>query len=383
MNPYLLIAIALSIALVVTAFVLPKCVRIARRLNIVDNPSARRLNKEPVPVLGGVAVFFGIFVSAMILSSIENCSELFIVFSVRLMMLYTGVTDDIMDIRPFAKFCVQILAMIILMSLGGLRLDNFHGLFGIYQLPDYISIPLTLFAGVGIINAINLIDGVDGLSSGYGIIASTLCGICFLSTRDMTFAILAFAFVGALIPFFIHNVFGRKYKMFIGDGGTLVLGTAFVVFIMRILQSPGIERFYPGIIAYLIAIFAVPVFDTLRVMTIRVVKKKSPFSPDKTHLHHLFIGLGFSHAETTLIVLTLNLSVLLMWAITGWSNVSEEIQLAIVIVMAVTVTTGIYSSVKFIQHKRPATYAKICKVISENRLRRQGIFIHIQRLLDR
>ncbi len=383
MNPYLLIAIALSIALVVTAFVLPKCVRIARRLNIVDNPSARRLNKEPVPVLGGVAVFFGIFVSAMILSSIENCSELFIVFSVLLMMLYTGVTDDIMDIRPFAKFCVQILAMIILMSLGGLRLDNFHGLFGIYQLPDYISIPLTLFAGVGIINAINLIDGVDGLSSGYGIIASTLCGICFLSTRDMTFAILAFAFVGALIPFFIHNVFGRKYKMFIGDGGTLVLGTAFVVFIMRILQSPGIERFYPGIIAYLIAIFAVPVFDTLRVMTIRVVKKKSPFSPDKTHLHHLFIGLGFSHAETTLIVLTLNLSVLLMWAITGWSNVSEEIQLAIVIVMAVTVTTGIYSAVKYIRYRHPVTYARMRKVISENRLRRQGIFIHIQRLLDR
>ena len=383
MNPYLLIAIALSIALVVTAFVLPKCVRIARRLNIVDNPSARRLNKEPVPVLGGVAVFFGIFVSAMILSSIENCSELFIVFSVLLMMLYTGVTDDIMDIRPFAKFCVQILAMIILMSLGGLRLDNFHGLFGIYQLPDYISIPLTLFAGVGIINAINLIDGVDGLSSGYGIIASTLCGICFLSTRDMTFAILAFAFVGALIPFFIHNVFGRKYKMFIGDGGTLVLGTAFVVFIMRILQSPGIERFYPGIIAYLIAIFAVPVFDTLRVMTIRVVKKKSPFSPDKTHLHHLFIELGFSHAETTLIVLTLNLSVLLMWAITGWSNVSEEIQLAIVIVMAVTVTTGIYSAVKYIRYRHPVTYARMRKVISENRLRRQGIFIHIQRLLDR
>ena len=307
------IVLPIVIASMAVSMVHPKLVKVAKLKNIVDNPNARKLNKMPVPVLGGVGVFFGLMLSLSVAGYyIPEMSIPFELIIAMLIMLYTGVGDDILSLSPRLRFGMQIFTVCLMMFLGGIYVDDFHGLWGVYKLPHAIAIALTLVSCVGIINSINLIDGVDGLCSGYGMFASILFATCFLRMGDVSYAVLAFAVFGALIPFMLHNMFGRRYKMFMGDGGSLVLGFICSLFVMRVIQS-GYDVVTGSTISFTLAVLAVPVFDTLRVMTARMLQRRSPFSPDKTHLHHMFIALGFSHVITALNVIALNGLVVVAW----------------------------------------------------------------------
>ncbi|MBR6559527.1 MAG: undecaprenyl/decaprenyl-phosphate alpha-N-acetylglucosaminyl 1-phosphate transferase, partial [Alistipes sp.] len=300
---YLLSFIVAAMAVFV---VHPSLVKIAHLKSIVDNPDARKLNKVPVPVLGGVGVFFGIMFSLSVAGYyVEGMNIQFELIIAMLIMLYTGVGDDILQLSPRLRFALQIFVVCLMMFLGGIYIDDFHGLWGIGELPWYIAVTLTIFSCVGIINSINLIDGVDGLCSGYGVFASLAFAFCFLRMGDVSYAILAFAVAGAIFPFMLHNMFGERYKMFLSDGGSLVLGFICSLYVMRVIQS-GNEVVSESTISLTLAVLAIPVFDTLRVMTARIVAKRSPFSPDKTHLHHMFIRLGYSHVITALNVIFLN-----------------------------------------------------------------------------
>lgn len=360
----------------------PRLVKIARIKSIVDNPNARKLNKEPIPILGGVGVFFGIFITVGLFYFYYDCSSLFLVFIAMLLMLFTGVADDILNLSPRIKFLLQIVAVCFLIAEGYL-LDDLHGLYGIHYLPVSLAYPLTLVACVGVINAINLIDGVDGLASGYGMIVTAFCGIIFLQYGDIPYAILAWALVGALFPFFMHNVFGRKYKMFIGDGGSLVLGVIFSAFILNILQYEGTNSLGPYSVSFLMAVFAIPVFDTIRVMLARIAKRRSPFSADKTHLHHLFIRLGFSHVLTTVQIILLNLFVITLWYITAivWP-ISPEIQFWIVFGACLLVTYGIWHVISYLERYRPQIYDRIQQHIKLHYPQRNKFFLKIQQRLD-
>ena len=202
-----------------------------------------------------------------------------------------------------SRFSEGVRGALLLIFIGGSVWNVLHGLWCLDQIPQRVSIPFMLFAAVGIINAINLIDGVDGLSSGYCILTSLLFGMMFWYVEDRTMGMLAVVATGSLIPFFFHNVFGKSSKMFIGDGGTLVMGIVMSVLVIRILRHGSMSEVYDaaniGLISFTLAVLSVSVFDTLRVMTTRILKRKSPFHPDKTHLHHMFIRLGCSHAATT------------------------------------------------------------------------------------
>ena len=290
MENSLLIVAPFLIALAAAALIHPCIVKIAKMKKIVDNPNARKLQKEPVPILGGVVVYFGIFFSVACTHGFADCSSLLVAFAAMMIMLYTGTMDDILDLRPSTRFVVQILAVCLLIFVGHYGLDDLRGLWDIHALPPSEYIPLTIFACVGIVNALNLIDGVDGLSSGYCIMASLIFGAVFTlngTTRPMS--ILALATAGSLLPFFLHNVFGRRSKMFIGDGGTLLMGITMSVFVMRVIQSEGVSHLLDGrgysSVAFTLAVLSIPVFDTLRVMSSRMLKGRSPFHPDKTHLH--------------------------------------------------------------------------------------------------
>ena len=216
----LTVALPIFVASIVVFVIHPHLVKIAKMKMIVDNPNARKLNKEPVPVLGGVGVFFGLMfgigVAGYYTQGMNIQFELIVAMMV---MLYTGVGDDILDLSPTLRFALQIFTVCMMMFLCGIYIDNFHGLWGIYKLPLAVAVLLTLVSCVGIINSINLIDGVDGLCSSYGMFASLLYGICFIRMGDVSYAVMAFSLFGSLIPFLLHNVFGRKYKMFLGDGG--------------------------------------------------------------------------------------------------------------------------------------------------------------------
>lgn len=375
------------IAVLGVCWIHPRLVAIALDKNIVDNPDARKLQRKPIPVLGGIAVFFGTVIGLGCAGIACDCSDLFIVVVAMMIMLYTGTLDDILDLSPALRFLVEIGTVLLLVFVGGYVLDDFHGLWGLGQIPRGVAIPLTVFAAVGIINAINLIDGVDGLSSGYCIMASIQFGVLFWLADDPVMAILAAVSAGSLIPFFFHNVFGKTSKMFIGDGGTLVMGIVMSVFVIRILRHGSMSEVYDaaniGLVPFTLAALSVPVFDTLRVMTARILKRKSPFHPDKTHLHHMFIRLGCSHAATTLAILVLNFFVVLCWWISYMAGCSIDVQLYIVLALSILITFGLYNFMEWhIRHK--TQFVRLLHRIGyRTHLNRTGIFFWLQKKMDR
>ena len=342
------------VALVSTWWIFKKVLKIAHVKNIVDNPDARKLQKTPVPVLGGVAVFFGIISSLIVTGLFYETSSLFAILGVMAVMLYTGTMDDILSLSPSIRFLIEIIVVLMLVFCNKYALNNFHGLWGVNQISEWIAVPLTVFACVGIINAINLIDGVNGLSSGYCIVTCSIFAAVFIMTDDKEAASLAILSVGALIPFFFHNVFGKKSKMFIGDGGTLLMGTIISTFVIGALNTNSViaskvdSNF--GLIPFTIAVLAIPVFDTLRVMSMRIIRGTSPFQPDRTHLHHLLFDMGFSHIGTTFTEIFTNLFVVGIWFVSYKLGASIELQFYIVIGLSFLVTFGLYKFVR-IQEK--------------------------------
>ncbi len=336
-----------------------KILKIAFVKGLVDNPDARKLQKRPVPVVGGLAVYFGLlagvllasaFCQLFMLEEIHVC--LFPVFTAMSVMLYAGAMDDILGLSPRSRLFIEIGAILCLVYSSGMCIDMFRGLWGIWELGWWIAVPLTVFAGVGIINAVNMIDGVNGLSSGLCVTCCVLFGIAFVKARDVSNAVLAFTMAAALVPFYIHNVFGAKSRMFIGDAGTMVMGTLITWFVMCLLSKENEIPYYVNmrsinIIAFALSVLAVPVFDTLRVMTMRVYHKRSPFRPDKTHLHHVFVNAGFSHFFTSSVEILLNLLITGIWALSVVLGAGMDAQLYIVIVGAVFFVWGTYAFLRY------------------------------------
>lgn len=387
MSPLYSIFIPFFVSLLLVGWIHPRLVKIALLKNIVDNPDARKLQRTPVPVLGGVAVFFGIVIGIGSMSAMVNCSGLLIVIMAMMAMLYTGTMDDILNLSPALRFLIEILVVLLLIYVGGYCIDNFHGLWGIYQIPGWIAVPLTILASVGIINAINLIDGVNGLSSGFCILACILFGPLFYLSDCMTMTILAVVSVGALIPFFFHNVFGKESRMFIGDGGTLVMGTIMSVFVIEILRTDSPSAAYVGpnvgLVPFTLAVLCIPVFDTLRVMSTRILKGTSPFHPDKTHLHHMFIGLGASHVATTLAILSLNTLVVLCWWLLEWLEASIAVQLYAVVGMSLLATFGLYHFMQW-HIRRDTKFLRAVRWVGyRTHISRTGFFFWLQKVADK
>lgn len=367
MNTYLILTIGVSSlsALFAVRWVYFKILKLAKDKGLVDNPDARKLQKFPVPVVGGLAVFFGLAFGMLIGCAMyytfydsinghvteSTTMRLIHVILAMSIMLYTGCLDDILGLTPRTRFIIEILVILGVVFSSGACIDSLHGLWGVRDFSWWIAVPLTVFAGVGIINAINMVDGVNGLSSGLCITCSALFGSVFLYIGDIANAILAFTMVASLLPFFVHNVFGDKSRMFIGDAGTMIMGILMTWFVISIIRGGGYAGIFYGdvcVVAMVLAFLSVPVADTLRVMTMRVLKGKSPFSPDKTHLHHAFVAIGVSHSITALSIVLINLMVVATWYLTVKMGAPLECQLYSVILVAAILVWGTYI---FLEHE--------------------------------
>ena len=375
------------VALVSTWWIFKKVLRIALAKNIVDNPDARKLQQTPIPVLGGIAVFFGIIVSLTVAGLFYETTSLFAILGVMAIMLYVGTMDDILSLSPLSRFLIEILVVLLLVFCNQYSLNNFHALWGIYQIPEWFAVPLTVFACVGVINAINLIDGVNGLSSGYCIVACSVFAGVFIWAGDVEAASLSILSVGALIPFFFHNVFGRKSKMFIGDGGTLLMGTILSTLVISSINTNSelALKVAPdfGVIPFTIAVMAIPVFDTIRVMSMRILRGNSPFQPDRTHLHHLLFDMGFSHIGTTLTEISANLMVILAWLICYKLGASIELQLYVVVALGMLVTFGFYKYVRIQQNRNSAVFQFLQRVGKLTHVGHTKCFEGIRNFMDR
>ena len=329
----------------VTTVIYPFVLRYARRHNIVDNPDARKLHRRPVPVMGGVAVYAGILAGCIAMYLLVPRASIKWSIMAMTTMLLLGIWDDIKNLPAVFRLIMQFSIVGFYMCFTGYYISNFFGLFGIHEISPWIGIPLSLIAGVGTINAINMIDGIDGYSSGYGIMASSSFAVLFIIVGQMVWSCLAVIVTSALIPFFIHNVFGVKSKMFIGDGGTMMLGFLMTIFELGSLslhQGSQLEDHGIGVIAMTLAILCIPVFDTLRVMTARMTRGRSPFKPDKSHLHHLFIDMGFSHFGAAACILSMNFAVIIIWLFLWLGGASINTQTIVVILLGFAVTFGFY-----------------------------------------
>lgn len=374
-------------AFIGTLWIHPKVLKIAILKNIVDNPDARKLQRNPVPVMGGIAVFFGIVMGLCSSQAMFSSANTFMLISAMLVMLYIGTMDDIIDLSPTLRFAVEIIVIAWLMYTSGSSINCFWGLWDIYTIPMWLSYALTIFAAVGIINAINLIDGVNGLSSGFCFMSSVLFATFFYITGDDVMTTLAISAAGAIVPFFLHNVFGQSSKMFIGDGGTLVIGTMMAMFVMNILgQDFGCAVLAAkgvGLIPFTLAVLSIPIFDTLRVMSTRILNKKSPFHPDKTHLHHMFIDLGFSHIGTTVSILSLNLLIVAAWFVSYKLGASVDVQLYIVVALSLLATFAFYRFAQRQIAKNGKCLKYLQKIANALHIEKKGIWYIIQRIMDK
>lgn len=334
------------LSLIAVQWIFFRILKIAKIKHLEDVPDGRKLQKQPIPVLGGLAVFFGLTVGIILAACLfTEVKSLLPVMLACMVMLYIGSIDDVLGICAGLRAFIEALTIVGLVYGSGMCIDSFHGLWGIHSFSWFLGVPLTVFVGVGLINAFNMIDGINGLSSLTCIVCSILLGIIFYKMGDPADAALAFCFAGSLITFSLHNIFGRKSCMFIGDGGTMVMGLLVSWFVIRIMYHQGLANNQMDIIgmntiAMLLAVVSVPVFDTLRVMCGRIIRRKSPFMPDKTHLHHLFIEIGFSHIFTSLSEVVLGLVVTTVWYISYKLGVNIEWQLYIVLLTTFIVIGG-------------------------------------------
>lgn len=382
------IIIPALLAFIGTLWVHPKVLKIAIMKNLVDNPDARKLQRNPVPVMGGIAVFFGIIIGLCCSQTMFNRSDVFLLISAMLIMLYVGTIDDILNLSPYTRFFIEILIVLWLMYVNEASINSLWGLWGVDALlPSWLAWPLTVFAAVGIINAINLIDGVNGLSSGFCFMASVLFAIVFYKTDNITMTILAVSAAGAIVPFFLHNVFGDTTKMFIGDGGTLVIGTMMSIFVIEILHTgsscSSLASNGVGLVPMTLSILAIPVFDTLRVMSMRILRGVSPFHPDRTHLHHIFLELGFSHVGATVSILLLNTLVIASWYLSYKLGASVDVQLYIVLALSIAVTFVLYKFAST-QIRRNGKGLKMLKRIGKKmNFEKKGFWLVVQSWVDK
>ena len=306
--PTLQLISAFLIGLVLVYISIPVIVRISKKKHLYDEPNERRINKIVIPNLGGVAIFIGVSIATLLsLHQLEFIEFRYIQASL-IILFFIGIKDDILIISARKKFIAQIICALILIIPGGIRFTNLHGILGLDEINYAFGAFITLLAIVSIINAINLIDGIDGLAASVGIFSSVIFGAKFLITSHEDYAILSFAMIGSLLSFLWYNVYGTNYKIFLGDTGSLILGLLIAIQVIQynefaLTTTPQETAFSP---IFSLAILATPLSDMIRVFAIRIINGKSPFAPDLGHIHHRLLRLGFSHFNSTIIIVLTN-----------------------------------------------------------------------------
>ena len=331
-----------------TFLAIPPIINVAKKKGLVDIPDERRSHSEITPSLGGVAIFAGTIFSVILWTPFNVFGELQYILCAFIIIFLIGVKDDIDPISPGKKMLGQILAAGIIVLKAKVKLTSFYGIFGIYDLPEFWSIALSIFTIIVIINAFNLIDGINGLSGSIALLISMILGYWFFKIGRVEIAIVAFALSGSIIGFLKYNI--TPAKIFMGDTGSLLLGL--VCSILTILfidlhnglgDSPYAVKSAPAVA---IAILILPLFDTARVFTMRLLKGKSPFHPDRLHIHHLLLDSGLSHMQATGSLVFVN--VIFIYIAYQLQDIGSLYLLLLIIVLATLLSTILF----FISRKK-------------------------------
>lgn len=344
-----------GIAFLITFLAIPVIIRVALEKKLVDIPDARKVHKTPIPSLGGIGIYAG-FLVAMLLTWPNHLADLIYlqyITAACCVVFFLGMKDDIMDIGPLKKFIGQLIAAWIIIYKCKLQITDFHGIFGIHELPTVASVALTYVVVILIINSFNLIDGVDGLSGTLGFLSAVCFGVFFYYSGPMNFgyAVLAAALGGAIAAFLIFN--HHPAKIFMGDTGSLLLGLLNAVMMLKFINiaaatdtSPVVAFLLPNAPLIAVAVLVIPLFDTLRVFAIRIFHGRSPFSPDRNHIHHILLDKGFSHKRVTALL------ALAAIFITGIACLTVNLNINVALGVLMVAAFGLFSLAYFYPRKQ-------------------------------
>ncbi|POY39256.1 undecaprenyl/decaprenyl-phosphate alpha-N-acetylglucosaminyl 1-phosphate transferase [Solitalea longa] len=299
-------------ALLVVSFSIPSIIYVAFKKRLFDMPSEeRKIHKKIIPNLGGIAIFTGFLFSTSLFIKSTLLPEAGVILASGIILFVIGLKDDLVGMSPVKKLLAQIIAAMLVAVLADIRIRSMHGLLGLNDFSYPVSVGLTVLVIVAVVNAFNLVDGIDGLAGSLGVVVSLTYSLLFYLMGDMGWSYMAIAMAGSLIGFLIYNV--SPAKIFMGDTGSLLVGMISAVLSVQFIDLSNvhtIQAFGLGIHsspALVMAILIIPLFDTTRVFTLRILNSESPFKADRNHLHHRLIDLKLSHSICAFILVGVNL----------------------------------------------------------------------------
>jgi UDP-N-acetylmuramyl pentapeptide phosphotransferase/UDP-N-acetylglucosamine-1-phosphate transferase len=307
-------------AFAITYFSIPGIIQLARLKRLYDEPNHRKEHSSRIPTLGGLALFVGFFFSFVFWGYDLHMRSFHSILSALIILFVVGIRDDLYPLKSWVKLGAQIVAALIVVVQGDVRITNLYGLLDLHDLPYLVTVAISTLAILAIMNGFNLIDGINGLSAGVAVIVLSTYGYWFYRMDNLVFVLLCVTLIGSLLAYLRFN-FVRKANIFMGDSGSLVIGYLISVISIRFIQqSREFEPNYFFSIAgavYAFNLLIIPLFDTLRVSVVRILKGYSPFRADRNHIHHTLIDIGLSHRQASLLLFAVNLGFIAMGSLLG------------------------------------------------------------------
>ena len=353
------IVLSLLTSFMIVALFTPSLINIAIMKRLVDAPDGnRKLHDRHIPAIGGIAIFFGALFAYLIWFPFESIPEEFLggylndfkmVGAALVTIFFLGLKDDIIGTVPVKKLFVHVVVAFILVIMADIRITGLYGIFGVQDIPYYQSVLLSVFTYTLIVNAFNLIDGVDGLAGGVGLISAVAFGIWFYLAGDLTFAVLAFSLAGSLLGFLIFNY--SPARIFMGDSGSLTIGLVMAVLAIKLIEYPTARIESPELLLisrpiFVMAALVYPLVDTLRIFAYRIMKGLSPFEADKNHVHHRLLSLGLSHGQVSWCIYTYSTLIILLSSLWVFEPSVKLIAIAVIAFVAVILPSIIIKQIK-------------------------------------
>lgn len=335
-------------AFTLTYFVLPSIISIANAKRLFDEPNIRSSHSVSTPSLGGIGIFAGAIFSIVLWTPFEDFGNLQYILCAFIIIFLIGAKDDIAPVSPTKKIIGQVLAASILVFKSDIRLEGFYGVFGMHdEFGGLFYVLLSVFTILVIINAFNLIDGINGLAGSVGALIAGTLGAWFFLVDRIEFAIVAFATAGAVIAFLKYNY--TPAKIFMGDTGSLIIGLVSAILVIKFIDlnyelAPGYPFRLEAVPAVAFGIMILPLFDTLRVFMTRAFRGNSPFQPDRRHIHHLLIDYGYSHMQATSYLVIVNM-LFIAFVLSFHRKLELHALLGVVLAFAAGITYYLHKSV--------------------------------------
>lgn len=347
-NLYILALLVLIGSFISVNLFIPRVIYVAYQKKLTAPIIARSSHNRVIPSLGGVAFFMTIIIFISLIQMVLNESSGYNVIAAISILFMVGLKDDLVNSSARVKLYGQLLASLFIVFSNEFRIKSFHGFLGIYEIHYSISILIALLFLAFIINAYNLIDGIDGLASIVGIIICSTFMFLYYIKQEYFFFLLCVLTIGVLVAFLRFNLSHGRMKIFMGDCGSMVIGLIIGAISLHYLSTQTLNAnlrfFYPeNRILFITAVLFIPLFDTFRVFIIRILSGRSPFEADRNHLHHILIDSGLSHLKSSILIGILNILVIVIFFV-----VSNKFNNLIVIF----VMFSLYAFVAFLFHKK-------------------------------